>query len=145
MSEIKTYNVARVTFIEGSSNKPYSYRIPEHLTVNEGDIVAVSRNGMRDVSPTLCTVVSVIDALDDAYSQTRTGKRYEQVVAVINTSEMYERRKREERQERLLDLLSAELDVQQSAMTAVPSELLEQYRGKSPLIDSLLDAIIANR
>lgn len=144
MTELKTFNVAKVQFLESSAVKLYSYRIPENMNVKPDDYVVVSANRLTSVNSTVCKVVGVVDALEDAYSPTRTGKPYEQVIAVIDVSNMIDRKKREERRERLLDLLSAELSIQSNAVASVPNELLEQYRGKSQLIDSLLDAIKNN-
>lgn len=138
-----TFNVARVRFLSGSVTKLYSYRIPDYLDVKVDDHVVVSKNGINDINETVCKVVGVIDALEDTYSQLRAGKRYEQVIAVIDTTDIIERRKREERRERLLDLLTTELNYTENNSTVLLSQL-DQFVGKSPLIDSLIAAIKAN-
>ena len=91
----KTFNVARVQFYktsgEGFAGSWYSYRVPDDITVKEGDIVVVSKHGSTTVNETICRVGTVIDALDDSYIP--TSKPYEQVICVVNIDKMIEKRK----------------------------------------------------
>lgn len=135
---ITTYMVAKVRF-KHNYGELYSYRVPKHLeaAIEVGMTAIVGMAGATAVNPSWVEVVKLIDAIDDDCAG---NKSYAYVIGVCDCSWYNKETENERRRKHLLSMLAGELN---NKLGEVSTTALKAFRGRTPLIDSIIDAIEA--